>query len=114
MSPDGNSYRRWILTLQIFFFLVLVAEISWIGISVTASGFLSSLFDQRERGLIHLLLLGSLALSSGLLLLGERSSNTFNEPEHQWTLAETLYVLALFASLFFGVYAFFIWYFAPS
>jgi len=42
----------------------------------------------------------------------ERRANTFNEPERQWTLAETLYALVLFGALFFGFYAFFGWYFA--
>lgn len=114
MSADSNNSGWWILVLQALFFLALAAEVAWVGVSVTADGFLSGLFDQRERGLIHLLLLGSLALSTGLLVLSERLSNPFNEPDRQWTMAETLYAIVLFISLFFGIYAFFIWYFAPS
>ena len=114
MSAESNSYRWVTIMLQVFFFLALAGEIAWIAVSVVAGEFLSSLFDPRERGLINLLLLGALALFSGLLVLSERLANPFNEPEHQWTLAETLYAIVLFISLFFGMYALFIWYFAPS
>ena len=43
----------------------------------------------------------------------ERRANDFADPESEWTLAETLYALVLVGSLFFGIYAFFGWYFSP-
>lgn len=49
----------------------------------------------------------------GPLLALERRASTADDPESEWTLAETLYALALFGSMFFGVYAFFAWYYSP-
>lgn len=63
-------------------------------------------------GLVHLIILGAVALISGLLVLLERSAETFVDPERQWTLSETLYAMVLFASLFFGIYAFFGWFYS--
>jgi len=92
------------------FWLALAAEVAWLIVSSSAGEALSSVLGGRGQGLVHLLILGALALSSGVLLALERRANTFNEPEHQWTLTETLYALVLFVSLFFGIYAFFGWY----
>ena len=78
-----------------------------------AYGLVFSVLGQRGVGLVHLIILGSLALTSGLLVLLERRASTFDDPYYQWTLSETLYALVLFGSLFFGVYAFFGWYFSP-
>ena len=74
---------------------------------------MASVLDRRDQGLIHLLVLAALALSSGLLVLLERMASPSAEPEREWTLAETLYALVLFGSLFFGAYAFFGWYYSP-
>ena len=44
----------------------------------------------------------------------ERRANAFVDPEREWTLAETLlYAIVLFGASFFGIYAFFGWYFSP-
>ena len=68
-----------------------------------------------ERGvrLINTALLGTLALSSGLLLLHHKLSNPYADPQEQWTMAEILYALVLFASLFFGIYSVAGLYFSP-
>jgi hypothetical protein len=94
------------------FWASLVAEVAWLALSVWATGALSSVLDAKGQGLAHLLILCALALSSGLLLMSERRANPYNEPNRQWSLAETLYALALFYSLFFGAYAFFGWYYS--
>ena len=73
----------------------------------------STVLGQRDRALVHLLVLAALALSSGLLLVVERRANAFADPENESTLAETLYALGLFGSSFFGIYAFSGWYFSP-
>jgi hypothetical protein len=91
----------------------LAAEVAWLALSASAAGALSSVLDARGRGLAHLLILCALALSSGLLIVSERKKSPFNEPDREWSLAETFYVLALFYSLFFGAYAFFGWYYSP-
>ena len=90
-----------------------MAEVAWLVLSTTAAGFVFSALGQREAGLVHVLILGALALSSGLLVLLERRTNTFADPEREWTLSESMYALVLFGSLFFGIYAFFGWYYSP-
>lgn len=98
--------------LRALFWCALAAEVAWLTISALAGEALSSVLGGKSQGLAHLLILSALALSSGLLVALERRINTFNEPEHQWTLAETLYATVLFGSLFFGIYAFLGWYYS--
>ena len=71
-------------------------------------GLVASALDRSAQGLAHLLVLCALALSSGMLVLFERRASPHNEPDQEWTLAETLYALVVFGSLFFGAYAFFV------
>ena len=99
--------------LKVLFWFSLAAEVAWLVLATTASGLVFSALGQRGAGLVHVLILGALALSSGLLVLLERRANTFVDPEREWTLSETMYVLVLFGSLFFGIYAFFGWYYSP-
>lgn len=98
--------------LKLLFWCALAAEVAWLVLATAAGETVSSLLGAGDQGLVHLLILGTLALSSGLLVLLERRANTFNDPEHQWTLSETVYAIVLFGSLFFGAYAFFGWYFS--
>lgn len=91
----------------------MAAEIAWLALAASAGGPVASVLDRRDQGLVHLLVLAALSLSSGLLILLERRASPHNEPDREWTLAETLYALVLFGSLFFGAYAFFVWYYAP-
>ncbi len=99
--------------LKVLFWFSLVAEVAWLVLATTASGLVFSALGQRGASLVHVLILGVLALSSGLLVLLERRANTFADPEREWTLSETVYALVLFGSLFFGIYAFFGWYYSP-
>ena len=91
----------------------MAAEVAWLVLAASAEGLVASVLDRSSQGLAHLLILLALALSSGLLVLLERRAGPHDEPERERTLAETLYALALFGSMFFGVYAFFGWYYSP-
>jgi hypothetical protein len=99
--------------LKALLWCALAAEVAWLVLAASAGGLVASVLDRSDRGLVHLLVLAALALSSGLLVLLERRASPHAELEREWTLAETLYALVLFGSLFFGVYAFFGWYYSP-
>ena len=101
-------------TLKVLFWCALTAEFAWLVLGAWAWQTLLSALGQKGAALVHLLILGTLAVSSSLLVAYERRVNTFNEPEREWTLAETLYAVVLFCSLFFGIYAIFGWYYAPE
>jgi hypothetical protein len=104
---------RLVGALRTLFWCSLAAEVVWLALSALAARALSFVLDARGQGFAHLLILCVLALSSGLLIVAERRASSFNEPNREWSLAETLYALALFYSLFFGAYAFFGWYYSP-
>ena len=108
-----GSGGRLAVALKVLFGCALVAEVVWVVLAASIHERLFSLLGQRGMGLVHLLILCALALTSGLLVLMERRADTFVDPGRQWTLAETLYAMVLFASLFFGFYAFFGWYYSP-
>ena len=99
--------------LKVLFWCMLAAEAAWLVLAATAYDIVFSMLGQSGVGLVHLSILGALALSSGLLVLIEKRANTFNDPEHQCTLSETLYAMVLCGSLFFGIYAFFGWFYSP-
>ena len=99
--------------LKALFWCAMAAEVAWLILAASAGGLAASVLDRRDQGLVHLLVLAALALSSGMLVLLERRASPYDEPDREWTLAETLYALVLFGSLFFGVYAFFGWYYSP-
>ena len=110
----GKGAERLAVAAKALFWCALAAEVAWIVLATTAYDLVFSVLGQRGMGLAHLLTLGALALLSGLLVLLERhGDNTFVDPERQWTLAETLYATVLFGSLFFGIYAFFGWFYSP-
>lgn len=98
--------------LRALFWCAMAAEVAWLVLAASFGGLVAPVLDRSDRGLVHLLVLLALALSSGLLVLLERRASPYTEPDREWTLAETLYALALFGSLFFGVYAFFGWYYS--
>ncbi len=110
--PPGEGAERLAVALKALFWCALAAEVAWLVLATTAYERLFSVLGQKDFGLVHLLILGALALSSGLLVVLEKRANTFNDPEREWTLAETLYLMVLFASLFFGTYAFFGWFYS--
>ncbi len=112
-THERRALRSAAAALKALFWCAMAAEVAWLVLAASAGGLVASVLDRSDRGLVHLLVLAALALSSGLLVLLERRAGPYNEPEREWTLAETLYALVLFGSLFFGVYAFFGWYYSP-
>jgi hypothetical protein len=112
-AHERGALRSVATALKALFWCALAAEVAWLVLAASARGLVASVLDRSEQGLVHLLVLAALAVSSGLLVLLERRADPYNEPDREWTLAETLYALALFGSLFFGVYAFFGWYYSP-
>ncbi len=69
-------------------------------------GFAAGLFGEKGLRLATTLLLGVLALASGLLVLHHRQG-----ADYYWTEAALVYALVHFAALFFGIYSFFGWFF---
>ena len=112
-THEHRALRPAAAALKALFWCAMAAEVAWLLLAASAGGLVASVLDRSDRGLVHLLVLLALALSSGLLVLLERRAGPYNEPDQEWTLAETLYALVLFGSLFFGVYAFFGWYYSP-
>ncbi len=112
-THERRALRSAATALRALFWCALAAEVAWLVLAASFGGLVASVLDRSAQGLVHLLVLCALALSSGLLVLLERRASPYNEPDREWTLAETLYALALFGSLFFGVYAFFGWYYSP-
>ena len=112
MSGDRMLPRPVKTALKVLFWCALAAEVLWLVLATAAEEAVSSVLGLRDQGFVHLLILGSLALSSGVFVLLESYANNSNESEHHWTLSETLYLLVLFGSLFFGIYAFFGWWFS--
>jgi hypothetical protein len=112
-NPERRALRSAATALKALFWCAMAAEVAWLVLAASAKELVASVLDRSAQGLVHLLVLLALALSSGLLVLLERRSGPYNEPDREWTLAETLYALVLFGSLFFGVYSFFGWYYSP-
>lgn len=112
-TREHEALRSTATALRVLFWCAMVAEVAWLVLAASTGGLVASVLDRSDRGLVHLLILLALALSSGLLVLLERRASPYNEPDREWTFAETLYALALFGSLFFGAYAFFGWYYSP-
>ena len=112
-TRERRTLRPAATALKALFWCAMAAEVAWLVLAASAKELVASVLDRSAQGLVHLLVLLALALSSGLLVLLERRSGPYNEPDREWTLAETLYALVLFGSLFFGVYSFFGWYYSP-
>jgi hypothetical protein len=112
-THERRALRSAATALKALFWCAMAAEVGWLVLAASAGGLVASALDRSAQDLVHLLVLTALVLSSGLLVLLERRAGRYNEPAREWTLAETLYALVLFGSLFFGVYAFFGWYYSP-
>ena len=101
---EGTTARA--TTLKVLFWCSLGAEVAWLTLSASAWEAVTSVLGVKGLGLVHLIILGALALFSGLLVVLERRANTATEPERQWTPSELLYALMLFFSLFIGIWTF--------
>ena len=93
--------------LAAVFWAVFFATVGWVTLSNWDYGFAVGLFGEKGSRLATTLLLGALALTSGLLVLRHRQG----DDDHYWTGAELVYALVLFAALFSGIYSFFGWFF---
>ena len=89
----GKRAERSFVAVKALFWCAFTAEVAWLVLATTAYERLFSVLGQKDFGFVHLLILGALALSSGLLVLLEKHANTFNDPEREWTLSETLYLM---------------------
>ena len=90
------------------FWATVVLTVGWMAVSSWVYEFASGLFGEKGSRLLTTLLMGGLAALSGLLMLHHRRAGG---DEEYWTGAELVYVMALFLSLFYGIYSFFGWYF---
>ena len=83
-EPPGTKVLRVAgIALKAIFWSALAAEVGWLVLASTAYDLVFSALGQSKFGLVHLLVLGALALSAGLLVVLERRADKFNEPEHQ-------------------------------
>ncbi len=94
--------------LTIGFWLTGALTAGWVAVSSWDYELTSGLFGEKGARLLTTHLMGSMAVLSGLLVLHHRRAGG---DEEYWTGAELVYALALFLSLFYGVYSFFGWFY---
>lgn len=80
----------------------------WVVVSAWDYEFVDGMLGEQGSRPATTLLMGTMALLSGLLVLHHRRSA--GDEEH-WTGTELVHALALFLPLLYGVYSFFGWYF---
>ena len=85
-TPRDTTHERTALrsaatALKALFWCAMAAEVAWLVLAASAGGLVASVLDRSDRGLVHLLVLAALALSSGLLVLLERRASPHEEPE---------------------------------
>lgn len=95
-------------TLTAVFWAIFATTIAWVALSAWDYGAATGLLGEGGSRLLTTLLLAGLALSSGVLVLHQRRSGG---DEEYWTAGELVYALALFVSLFYGIYSFLGWLF---
>ena len=99
-----------IRALTAVFWATAAATVCWVAalawdyelVAAVASG-------EKGSRLVTTVLMGALALLSGLLTLYHRGDD--EDGDHYWTVPELFYALFLFLSLFYGVYSFLGWLF---
>ena len=94
--------------LTIVFWVTGVFTAGWVAVSSWVYDLASGLSGEEGSRLATTLLMGAAAALSGLLVFHHRRAGG---DEEYWTGAELVYALALFLSLFYGVYSFFGWFF---
>lgn len=78
-EPPGTKVLRVAgIALKAIFWSALAAEVGWLVLASTAYDLVFSALGQSKFGLVHLLVLGALALSSGLLVVLERRADKFS------------------------------------
>ncbi len=98
----------WVRVLTVVFWVTVVLTVGWLAVVSWDYEFASGLFGEKGSRLATTLLMGAAATLSGLLVFHHRRTGG---DEEYWTGAELVYALALFLSLFYGVYSFFGWFF---
>jgi hypothetical protein len=94
-----------VLVLTALFWLSFVAVAGWLTVYAVDHAFIVGRLGERGSRLGFTLLLGALALASGLLVAYHRLTNMFIDRDAYRPGAEVGYALALFVSLFFGLYS---------
>ena len=94
--------------LTIVFWVTVALTVGWVAVSSWDYDLASGLFGEKGSRLTTTLLRGAVAALSGRLVLHHRRAGG---DEEYWTVAELVYALILFLSLFYGVYSFFGWFF---
>jgi len=98
----------YVRALTMVFWVTVALTVGWVAVSAWDYDFARGLFGEKGSRLATTLLMGATAALSGLLVFHHRRAGG---DEEYWTGAELVYVLALFLSLFYGVYSFFGWFF---
>ena len=97
-----------IRALTVAFWVTVAVTAGWVAISAWDYEFVRGLLGERDLRLVTTLLMGGTALLSGILVFHHRRAGG---GEDYWTTAELVYMLALFVSMFYGIYSFFGWFF---
>lgn len=101
-----------VLVLIVLFWLAFVAVAGWLAVYAVDHAFIVGRLGERGSRPGFTLLLGALALTSGLLVAYYKLTNMFIDRDAYWTAAEVSYAVVLFIALFFGLYSFLGWYFS--
>ena len=112
-AREKTMTRIFIIFLAVVFAVFATLTVLWLVVTGWDYGMVVGVVGERGARLINTLLLGVLALTSGVLLLYHKRTNPYAEPAEQWTMAEIIYALVLFAALFLGVYSAAGLYFSP-
>lgn len=94
--------------LTVAFWVTVAITVGWMAVAAWDYDFIVGLLGEEGSRLVTTVLMGGMALLSGFLVLHHRRAGG---GEDYWTMAEFVYVLALFLSLFYGIYSFFGWFF---
>lgn len=97
-----------IRVLTAAFWATLAVTAGWVAASAWDYETVRGLLGERDSRLVTTLLMGGTALLSGLLVFHHRRAGGGGD---YWTTAELVYMLALFVSMFYGIYSFFGWFF---
>lgn len=100
-----------ILVLTISFWVSVAALAGWLTVYTVGPGLIVGGLGERGARLVLTLLLGAVALTSGLLVAYHRLTSAFVDRDSYWSAAEVGYAVMLFMALFFGLYSFLGWYF---
>ena len=87
-EPTGTHHERRALrsaatALRALFWGAMAAEVAWLVLAASAGELDASGLDRSDQGLVHLLALAALTLSSRLLVLLERRAGPYNEPDRE-------------------------------